>query len=76
MPLHIQNGHVLIVTRGIVKECLINHFSDAQLDSLWDPPFIHGTSLTTLEIDTDRRELTMIGDISHTEETKGTARVQ
>lgn len=70
------NGHVLIVTHGVVKKCLINHFSGAQLDSLWDPPFIHGTSLTMLEIDTDRRELTMIGDMSHTEEATGTARIQ
>jgi probable phosphoglycerate mutase len=70
------NGHVLIVTHGVVKKCLINHFSGAQLDSLWDPPFIHGTSLTMLEIDTDRRELTMIGDMSHAEEATGTARVQ
>lgn len=70
------NGHVLIVTHGVVKKCLINHFSGAQLDSLWEPPFIHGTSLTMLEIDTDRRELTMIGDMSHAEEATGTARVQ
>lgn len=70
------SGHVLIVTHGVVKKCLINHFSGAQLDSLWDPPFIHGTSLTMLEIDTNRRELTMIGDMSHAEEAKGTARVQ
>ena len=70
------NGHVLIVTHGVVKKCLINHFSGAQLDSLWDPPFIHGTSLTKLEIDTDRRELTMIGDMSHAGEATGTARVQ
>ena len=70
------SGHVLIVTHGVVKKCLINHFSGAQLDSLWDPPFIHGTSLTTLEIDTDRRVLTMIGDMSHAEEATGAARVQ
>jgi phosphoserine phosphatase len=70
------NGHVLIVTHGVVKKCLINHFNGAELDSLWDPPFIHGTSLTMLEIDTDRRELTMIGDMSHAEEVRGTVRVQ
>ena len=70
------NGHVLIVTHGVVKKCLINHFSGAQLDSLWEPPFIHGTSLTMLEIDTDRRELKMIGDMSHAEESTGTGRVQ
>ena len=70
------NGHVLIVTHGVVKKCLINHFSGAQMDSLWDPPFIHGTSLTMLEIDTNRRELTMIGDMSHADVNNGTARVQ
>lgn len=70
------NGHVLIVTHGVVKKCLINHFSGADLDLLWDPPFIHGTSLTVLEIDTDRRELTMIGDMSHAEEAKGPLMVQ
>jgi len=70
------DGHVLIVTHGVVKKCLINHFSGADLDLLWDPPFIHGTSLTVLEVDTNRRELTMIGDMSHAEEAKGTAKVQ
>jgi probable phosphoglycerate mutase len=70
------NGHVLIVTHGVVKKCLINHFTGAEMDSLWEPPFIHGTSLTKLEIDTDRRELTMIGDMSHAEEATGAARVQ
>ncbi len=70
------NGHVLIVTHGVVKKCLINHFNGADLDLLWDPPFIHGTSLTKMEIDTNRRELTMIGDMSHVKEANGTVRVQ
>jgi len=70
------NGNVLIVTHGVVKKCLINHFSGAELDLLWDPPFIHGTSLTVMEIDTDRRELTMVGDMSHAEEIDGAVKVQ
>lgn len=70
------NGHVLIVTHGVVKKCLINHFSGADMDSLWDPPFIHGTSLTVMEIDTDRRELTLIGDMSHAEDAIGPIKVQ
>ena len=64
------SGHVLIVTHGVVKKCLINHFSGVDLDLLWEPPFIHGTSLTVLEIDTDRRELIMIGDMTHAEHAK------
>lgn len=67
------DGNVLIVTHGVVKKCLINHFSGADLELLWVPPFIHGTSLTVLEIDTNRRELTMVGDMSHAEEAKGSA---
>ena len=70
------HGNVLIVTHGVVKKCLINHFSGANLDLLWDRPFIHGTSLTVMEIDTDRRELTMVGDMSHAEEAKGPIQVQ
>ncbi|MFX3673545.1 MAG: histidine phosphatase family protein [Paenisporosarcina sp.] len=70
------NGHVLIVTHGVVKKCLINHFSGADLDLLWDPPFIHGTSLTVMEIDRDRRELTMVGDMSHAEHAKQVKTVQ
>ena len=70
------DGNVLIVTHGVVKKCLINHFSGADMDLLWEPPFIHGTSLTMMEIDTDRRELTMIGDMSHAEEAKGPVKVQ
>lgn len=70
------HGNVLIVTHGVVKKCLINHFSGTDLDLLWDPPFIHGTSLTVMEIDTDRRELTMIGDMSHAEEAIGPIKVQ
>lgn len=70
------DGNVLVVTHGVVKKCLINHFSGADMDLLWAPPFIHGTSLTVMEIDTDRRELTMIGDMSHAEEAKGPVKVQ
>lgn len=70
------NGNVLIVTHGVVKKCIINHFSGAELDLLWEPPFIHGTSLTVMEIDTDRRELTMVGDMSHAEEINGAVKVQ
>lgn len=70
------DGNILIVTHGVVKKCLINHFSGADLDLLWAPPFIHGTSLTVLEIDTDRRELTIVGDMSHAEDVEGAAKVQ
>lgn len=70
------DGHVLVVTHGVVKKSLINHFCGADLDLLWEPPFIHGTSLTMLEIDADRCELTMIGDMSHTEDVKRTISLQ
>ncbi|QBP42799.1 histidine phosphatase family protein [Paenisporosarcina antarctica] len=69
-------GHVLIVTHGVVKKCLINHFTGAQLDSLWDPPFIHGTSLTMMEIDNESQKFTMIGDMSHAEEARKPTKAQ
>ncbi|WP_019415088.1 histidine phosphatase family protein [Paenisporosarcina sp. TG20] len=63
------NGHVLIVTHGVVKKCLINHFSGVELNLLWEPPFIHGTSLTIMEIDDNHREFICVGDMTHTKET-------
>ena len=39
---------VLIVTHAVVKKLLIAHFQNQSIDHVWDPPFIHGTSLTVL----------------------------
>lgn len=64
------NGHVLIVTHGVVKKCLINHFNGVELNSLWEPPFIHGTSLTIMEIDHNYKNFIVVGDMSHTKKTK------
>lgn len=61
-----ENDQVLIVTHGVVKKLLIAHFNNLSLKNLWDPPFIHGTSLTIVKIDKEKNvEITMVGDTTH-----------
>ncbi|MFJ9465277.1 histidine phosphatase family protein [Viridibacillus arvi] len=61
-------GNVLIVTHSVVKKLLINYFKGNPLNSLWDPPFIHGTSLTVVEIDNNgQATFKIVGDTSHFE---------
>lgn len=63
-----HDGNVLIVTHSVVKKLLINYFKGNPLNSLWAPPFIHGTSLTVVEINSDgQATLKIIGDTSHFE---------
>jgi broad specificity phosphatase PhoE len=65
---HIQashsTGNILIVTHTVVIKCLLAYFKGLPLEKLWDPPYIHDTSLTVIEID-DKSKIIMEGDISH-----------
>lgn len=57
---------VLIVTHAVVKKLLIAHFSNLSISNVWDPPFIHGTSLTIVHIDANKKiVIEMVGDTSH-----------
>jgi len=61
-----ENDKVLIVTHGVVKKLLIAHFNNLSLNNVWDPPFIHGTSLTIVKMDKEKNvEITMVGDTTH-----------
>ncbi|MBK3496637.1 histidine phosphatase family protein [Viridibacillus sp. YIM B01967] len=60
------DGNILIVTHSVVKKLLINYFKGNPLNTLWNPPFIHGTSLTIVEIDSDGQAiLKIVGDTTH-----------
>jgi broad specificity phosphatase PhoE len=65
---HIQtshlNGNILIVTHTVVIKCLLAYFKNLPLEKLWEPPYIHDTSLTVIEID-DQSKIILEGDISH-----------
>ncbi|WP_338484616.1 histidine phosphatase family protein [Alkalicoccus halolimnae] len=45
-----SSGSILIVTHSVVIKTLCAHFKNLPLGKLWEPPFIHATSLTIVEL--------------------------
>ncbi|MEK5392834.1 histidine phosphatase family protein [Margalitia sp. FSL K6-0131] len=60
-----SSGNILIVTHSIVIKCLFLIFKGLSNERLWDPPFIHDTSLTVVELDKENIRMVLEGDISH-----------
>lgn len=63
-----QNGNVLVVTHGVVIKVLQTILKGRSLEFVWEPPFIEGTSLTTITIKDGKRTLLLEGDLAHKEE--------
>lgn len=61
----VTNGNFLIVTHGVVIKTLYMLCRHSTLKQLWDPPFIHGTSLTILTLEAGRKELLLEACVSH-----------
>lgn len=59
------SGNVLVVTHGVVLKTLYLLCRNAPIDQLWDPPFIHGTSLTIVKHDKGKKELVLEGCMAH-----------
>ncbi|WP_102272726.1 histidine phosphatase family protein [Cytobacillus massiliigabonensis] len=60
------SGNVLVVTHGVVLKTLYLLCRDASIDQLWDPPFIHGTSLTIVKLHNNgEKELILEGCMAH-----------
>ena len=60
-----SDGNILIVTHAVVIKAILSFTMDISTDKMWDPPFIHGTSLTIFQWDGEQFNFKMIGDISH-----------
>ncbi|MBL3821763.1 histidine phosphatase family protein [Bacillus cereus] len=60
-----QEGNILIVTHAIFLKTLLMHVKEESITNLWDPPFIHGTSLTILEIKDEGYTIQLEGDTTH-----------
>ncbi|RSD28953.1 histidine phosphatase family protein [Mesobacillus subterraneus] len=58
-------GNVLIVTHGVVIKTLHLLCRNASISQVWDPPYIHGTSLTVLTLSGGKKELKLEACISH-----------
>ncbi|MFJ7970900.1 histidine phosphatase family protein [Psychrobacillus sp. NPDC096389] len=60
-------GNILIVTHSVVIKTLLAYFKNYPLEKLWEPPFIHDTSLTIIELTGNKNNIVLEGDLSHRE---------
>jgi broad specificity phosphatase PhoE len=61
----IPSGNVLIVTHGVVVKTLYLLCRNASVEEIWNPPFIHGTSLTIVKIHDGKKELLLEACMAH-----------
>lgn len=64
---HHQSGNILIVTHAVVLKSLIARLKNLSLEQLWAPPFMHGTSVTIVQVDNGQFKFIAEGDVSHLE---------
>lgn len=60
-----ESGNILIVTHTAVIKVLLAYFKKLPIENLWDPPYIHDTSLTLIEFEGDGNRVVLVGDVSH-----------
>jgi broad specificity phosphatase PhoE len=62
-----KHGNVLIVTHAVIVATMIAYFKNAPTEKLWDIPFVHGTSLSHIEIDVDNEHVNfkLLCDMDH-----------
>lgn len=59
---------VLIVAHAVVLKAAISFVLSSPPEKFWDPPFIHGGSLTIVNWDGMQFHIELVGDTSHLEE--------
>ncbi|NWQ40680.1 histidine phosphatase family protein [Bacillus sp. EB106-08-02-XG196] len=62
-----KSGNILIVTHSVAIKCLYSFLKNSPIETLWDPPYIHDTSLTIVEMNENGFKLVLEGDITHLE---------
>lgn len=60
-----EKGNILIVTHSVVILTIVKYFLNYPLQRLWEPPYIHGTSLTLITAIDGEIRLESIGDVCH-----------
>ncbi|MCK6208245.1 histidine phosphatase family protein [Bacillus infantis] len=58
-------GKILIVTHAVVIKTAVMLANKVTVNEIWEPPFIHGTSLTHMTYRDGELELVLAGDLSH-----------
>jgi len=57
--------NVLIITHTVVLKIILIYLENQSIEKLWEPPYIHPTSLTIIEYNDDKLAVSIKGDISH-----------
>jgi broad specificity phosphatase PhoE len=58
-------GKILIVTHAVVIKTAVMLANKVTVNEIWEPPFIHGTSVTHMKYRDGQLELVLAGDLSH-----------
>jgi phosphoserine phosphatase len=56
---------ILIVTHAVAAKAIMSYFENRTIEQFWDPPFMHQTSLSEIQIDEDTHKILMHADIGH-----------
>ena len=62
-----EERRVLVVTHTVTLKLLMSRFEERSIERLWDPPFIHPTSLCHVVMKDDIYRIERYGDMSHLE---------
>lgn len=60
-----HDNNVLIVTHTVIIKIIMAYFDARKMKNLWDPPFMHQTSLNLIEIENNQPKIILHGDTSH-----------
>lgn len=60
-----EDGNVLIVTHAVIVKTMLSLFKGCPVEKLWEPPIIHGTSLSIVEVSKTETRIILEGDMSH-----------
>ncbi len=63
-----QGANVLIVTHGVTKKAIYKIVKDLPMEEFWAPPRPNNTSLSIVEVDSQRMSFILEADISHLDE--------
>ncbi|MFD3445875.1 phosphoserine phosphatase 1 [Microbacteriaceae bacterium 4G12] len=56
---------VLIVAHAVAAKLLVGHFTNRPIGKVWDDPFMHGASLSFIEIHNEESKVHLFADTSH-----------
>lgn len=62
------DNNVLIVTHTVIIKIIMAYFEARKMENLWNPPFMHQTSLNIIEIEHNQPKIILHGDTSHYED--------